>query len=211
MTNTQKENLLTGVSIRSYKRSLMVNIVIQSSVLYHWYDRFGEIANHGIRQKTDPTYKKILDVSGKVYAPDRRSFCVNIDKADWIELLEEVSGWLDTESDISLGIDDASRKIRAGYTKLRVELNKFTEKDFESRTFSNEEKAILGFLDENSGFITRDLTSKAKISSSQETRRIVLILKSAGLIKELDDQKPVAWCRTAAGTKALETGYFPQG
>ena len=189
----------------------MVDIVIHSSVLYHWYDRFGEIANYGVREKTDATYKKIFDVSGRVYTPDRRNYRVNIDKDDWTELRDEVSGWLDTETDVSLGIDDVYRKIRTGYTKLRAELNKFTEKDFEPRTFSNEEKAILELLDENSGFITKDLTSKAKISSSRETRRIVLVLKNAGLIKELDDQKPVAWCRTAAGTKALETGYFPQG
>jgi hypothetical protein len=52
--------------------------------------------------------------------------------------------------------------------------------------------------------VTVELYGNANLRrDSQMVRLKLLDLMSDGLVRPLDDQKPIAWCRTKAGTEAL--------
>jgi hypothetical protein len=72
------------------------------------------------------------------------------------------------------------------------------------------ERKILGVLDEVGGFVVKDIRKRAKIcfgsNAHQESGAIrawLMDLHRAGLVEQIDEQKPAAWRRTAAGTAAL--------
>ena len=72
------------------------------------------------------------------------------------------------------------------------------------------DRQLLAVLDERGGSTTKLVTEQAGLyldASPQAkwrwTRRRLLSLKKAGLVGVLDDQKPVCWLRTSAGTDAL--------
>lgn len=82
-----------------------------------------------------------------------------------------------------------------------------------SEIFMNETmRAILELLDETAGSLTGDIARKvpnihcgphANRIHSAWIRQDLLALKQRGLVIELDDQKPVCWCRTEAGSALL--------
>ena len=71
------------------------------------------------------------------------------------------------------------------------------------------EREILEFLAEDGGFITRDVARHVTFfghnarTHSGAVRSWLMGLKRRGLVDFLDEQKPAAWVRTAAGTAAL--------
>jgi hypothetical protein len=71
------------------------------------------------------------------------------------------------------------------------------------------DRKILAALDERGGSLTGDVAAAARPwgrdrrVESAWTRERLVDLKKRGLVAELDDQKPVCWLRTAAGTEAL--------
>lgn len=76
------------------------------------------------------------------------------------------------------------------------------------------EIAILRALDESGGFTIRDIsrnTSQWRYCNfnmharSGAIKSELIDMSKRGLVARLDDLKPVAWVRTAAGTKALES------
>lgn len=79
------------------------------------------------------------------------------------------------------------------------------------RYLTEYQKQILSVLAEDGGFLTRRVTVAVRGNAnlrhdSQMVRRELLELKHHGLVRELDNQKPVCWCRTAAGTASLAQG-----
>lgn len=89
-----------------------IRLTIPLAVVEHWSDRLDEIARLGERQATDRTYAKV------VAARSARPVRIVADCADIAELNEEVSSWLDCETDVSVGRDPEDRRIRAGYRRL---------------------------------------------------------------------------------------------
>lgn len=76
---------------------------------------------------------------------------------------------------------------------------------------SNYEVKILATLDEQGGFLTRRVAEKIEPmfghnnrTHSGAVRSWLLDLKNKGLVAYLDNQKPVCWRRTPAGTAALQ-------
>lgn len=74
------------------------------------------------------------------------------------------------------------------------------------------ELSILRVLDEQGGFVTGDVADRAGMWRSPEpdnraasikARRALLDLQARGLVAPMDDQKPIAWVRTRAGTDAM--------
>lgn len=72
------------------------------------------------------------------------------------------------------------------------------------------EIAILEALGEGSGFLTKRVVEKMDYhfsgngrQRSGAVRSWLMALQKQGFVKYLDDQKPVCWERTAAGTEAL--------
>lgn len=82
---------------------------------------------------------------------------------------------------------------------------------------STQDRAILACLSETGGFLTARVatlmrergiglgTHSPRIQSAH-IRQDLLRLKRAGLVTEMDGDKPVCWIRTKAGTAALEQG-----
>lgn len=71
-------------------------------------------------------------------------------------------------------------------------------------------RALLEVLDEGCGLMTGQVSRRAKFSyggnarmRSGAVRSWLNNLKAEGLVDLLDDQKPVCWKRTPAGTRAL--------
>jgi len=84
------------------------------------------------------------------------------------------------------------------------------------RYLTESQKPILAVLSEDGGFTTNRVAVMARGNAnlrhkSQMVRRELLELKRLGLVRELDDQKPVAWCRTYAGTVSLAQGIVTGG
>jgi hypothetical protein len=77
------------------------------------------------------------------------------------------------------------------------------------RLLFNDEVRILKYLGGNGGgFTTHCVTvgvfGNAELrQSSQLTRQVLLKLKTMGLVEPMDDEKPIVWRRTKAGTEAL--------
>jgi len=75
---------------------------------------------------------------------------------------------------------------------------------------SQSEREILSCLSEDGGFTTGQVSRLAFISYGMTNRRArghairgwLLEMKSRGLVEFLDDQKPVCWKRTPAGSAA---------
>jgi hypothetical protein len=74
------------------------------------------------------------------------------------------------------------------------------------------QKDVLGALDEQGGFTTGRIAKCLPRSFagptrnrifSKSVRRTLLALQDRGYVRTLDDQKPVCWCRTPAGTAAI--------
>lgn len=72
------------------------------------------------------------------------------------------------------------------------------------------ETEVLRVLDEDGGFLTKDVAARLSLvgyesghQRSGAVRAWLLDLRSRGFVVELDDQKPVCWKRTPAGTAAL--------
>jgi hypothetical protein len=73
-----------------------------------------------------------------------------------------------------------------------------------------EQRIILASLDEDDGWTTGQIAKKSKAFerlggriASSWVRNDLLKMKAAGLVREMDDQKPVCWVRTKAGTEVL--------
>ncbi len=70
------------------------------------------------------------------------------------------------------------------------------------------ENQILLVLDEVGGFDTSHIANKVGGSSnrrknSQLIRQLLLKLEEAGLVSKMDDEKPVCWLRTFAGSQVV--------
>jgi hypothetical protein len=74
---------------------------------------------------------------------------------------------------------------------------------------SSYEREILESLAEDGGFITKDVARHVTFfghnarTHSGAVRSWLAGLKKRGLVDLIDDQKPAAWKRTAAGTAAI--------
>ena len=74
---------------------------------------------------------------------------------------------------------------------------------------TNHEREILECLSETGGFLTRRVAQNVRFfginkhQHSGAVRAWLMNLKKRGLVDYLDDQKPVCWKRTQAGSKAL--------
>ena len=74
-----------------------------------------------------------------------------------------------------------------------------------------EQRIILSSVDEDTGWTTGQVAKRSKAFealggriASAWVRNDLLEMKAAGLVQEMDGQKPVCWVRTRAGTEALE-------
>lgn len=73
---------------------------------------------------------------------------------------------------------------------------------------------ILRALDERGGSTTGQVSVEVfpdpgdggRQRMSAHVRRRLAELQRQGFVRHLDDQKPVCWCRTAAGTNAINSG-----
>lgn len=66
------------------------------------------------------------------------------------------------------------------------------------------DRRILTALDEIGGTLTGEINKKINgVCDGRTLRPKLLDLEKQGLIRRLDDDKPVCWCRTLAGTDAL--------
>lgn len=72
------------------------------------------------------------------------------------------------------------------------------------------DRGILIALDEDGGFSVKHLANRVGRWSLNNRRNSGVLanylrdLERRGLVAKLDDQRPIAWKRTAAGTEALE-------
>lgn len=69
-----------------------------------------------------------------------------------------------------------------------------------------DDKAILAALSTDGGFVTGEVSKKVVRPQGRTTRthsaavrQQLLVLEGAGLVRKLDDQKPVCWVKTDAG------------
>lgn len=74
---------------------------------------------------------------------------------------------------------------------------------------TTDEARVLQFLSEDGGFTTHriavELYGNANLRrDSQNVARMCRSLNLRHLVRTLDEQKPVVWCRTPNGTVALE-------
>jgi hypothetical protein len=69
------------------------------------------------------------------------------------------------------------------------------------------EIAMLRALDETGGSVTADVSEHAFGSTRRErsanAHHSLKSMMRLGLVRTLDDQKPVCWCRTPSGTKVV--------
>ena len=72
------------------------------------------------------------------------------------------------------------------------------------------EVMVLNVLDEDCGFLTRDIAARVFLvgyangrQRSAAVRSWLVNLRSRGLVVALDDKQPVCWKRTPSGTLAL--------
>ncbi len=70
-------------------------------------------------------------------------------------------------------------------------------------------RRILAALKEDGGFDTGHVASRVGAGSSKRRRsqlmRVDLLrLQALGWVRPMDDQKPICWVRTSAGTMAIE-------
>lgn len=78
-------------------------------------------------------------------------------------------------------------------------------------TLTKNEYALLQAIDAHGGYTTADVSSRCGIRYAQDNRRLrsaamrswLMALKRQGFVRYLDDQKPVCWVRTEAGTAAI--------
>ena len=78
-------------------------------------------------------------------------------------------------------------------------------------TIGNRDRALLGALGEKAGTLSGEAAVAAWgfIDRREKAREAVKRLKTmerAGLVKRLDDLRPLCWLRTAAGTEATTGG-----
>lgn len=73
-------------------------------------------------------------------------------------------------------------------------------------TLSDYDKKILAVLDTDGGFATGDVAKKVMPqfgrsvhAHSGAVRRWLIVLEGKGLVRKLDNDKPVCWVKTAAG------------
>lgn len=76
---------------------------------------------------------------------------------------------------------------------------------------SDADRRILAALSESGGSLTGQISPDCRIfrmlnrrMESAWVRNHLLDLERGGLVRRLDDQKPVCWTRTLAGTAAME-------
>ncbi len=74
------------------------------------------------------------------------------------------------------------------------------------------ERHILSAMGEDGGFTTGQIAAtfaspfkRTKREHSSDVRAWLLSMKADGLVALLDNQKPAAWVRTKAGTRALKS------
>lgn len=71
---------------------------------------------------------------------------------------------------------------------------------------------ILAALGEHAGTATRDVVLAVEGASRSRRQRISLMarrlafLERAGYVRRLDDERPIAWCRTRKGTEGVGNG-----